>query len=485
MVKILSFMLTIILLFPSAAAKEMLRLPVMRALLIGCDQFVTQENLRPSAENNVEDIRQILQHDARGYQSIHTSINQPLDESAFRLLVRNSFQDAKENDISLFYISTHGDYRDDVEGRFRLLLSDGQQEYALTMAVLHSALAEIRGTKVLIIDTCNSGMLLNKGTEMNEFHSQFAGEGYKVLTSAGGNEQSYNWSSGVNHQHGGSYFLLALSRGLGPQGNYAADANRDGSITMSETYQYLLGNYGPSTPQMYPQQDEFVLLQYHREGTIYNSGHIFHVMFDATTLSADEKEINFSYTLNRRARLAYQLVYEQNGTWQFDHPQLFEERETPNGISLPGRKQRTLSLQNFEGAPFGYVLFYILAVDEDSTIPLYTALLSVQAKNEEMQVKTRESFSPVQGQELPIMIEHEKPCSLTVIIRNGQGETVSVPWVDLPSRPQHIAPAGSVLYWDGRDQTGETVPNGIYSVQVQATSGGQTTVAFSGAFTVE
>lgn len=484
--KMLCILLSLLLASPLGVTQEMDRPPAMRALLIGNDEFVTEENMKPSAVNNVRAVRQLLYADARGYMSIKSSINQPLNEDGFRSLVLSSFQDSRDNDISFIYISTHGDYREDVEGRFRLLLSDGQQEYVLTMPVLHDVLEGIKGTKVLLIDTCNSGMLLNKGTEINALMSPFTGDNYKVLTSAGGNELSFNWASGINHRFGGSYFLLALSQGLGAGGNYSADANRDGSITLSETYQYLLGNYGPSTPQIYPQRDEFVLLQYSRSRDIQSNSFISNVVFDATTLSLDEMEIHFSYTLNRRARLAYQLVYEKNGLWQFDHPQLFEERETLMGISHPGRKQRTLSLQNIDTSSYGYVLFYIVAVEEDSTIPLYTCLLSVEAKNDEgISTITGTSFSPEKGQELPIMVMHEKPCTLTVIIRNGQGEMVAMPWVDISSRPQHLMPSASVLYWDGVDQSGDFVSPGLYSVQVQATSGNHTAVAFSGAFTVK
>lgn len=486
MKKAVLWLLALFLCVPASAQQRTVSPSVLRALLIGSDRFVTQDSLEPSAINNVRTMRQLLFSDERTYEHVATSVNEPLDEESFKDLVKKAFRGSTGNDISLFYISTHGDYSDEVEGFFRLLLSDGQQEYVLTMKTLYETLKPIQGTKVLIIDACNSGMLLGKGAELDYFVSPFIEDGFKVLTSSGGKELSYNWSSRQDARFGGSYFLLSLAGGLGYQGNFAADANHDGSITMNETYQYLLGNYGPSTPQVYPQQDQFVLMQYSSNIISSNRRLITDVHFENTTLSGGEREISFAYTLNRRARLAYQLVYEHSGAWQFDQPQLIGENETSTGMTLPGRKQRSLTLQQSSEEAYGHVLFFIMAIDEDRAIPLYTSLLSVQSGEEQsLSVSTGKSFSPEKGEELPILFTHEKPCTYTVMIRNAQGDLVATPILDQASRPQHLQPSASVVYWDGRDDMGETVLMGEYTVQVQIVSDNRTSVAFSNLFTVE
>ena len=41
-----------------------------RALLVGCDAFITHENTAPSARMNVERMARMLQSDIRGYASV-------------------------------------------------------------------------------------------------------------------------------------------------------------------------------------------------------------------------------------------------------------------------------------------------------------------------------------------------------------------------------------------------------------------------------
>ena len=53
---------------------------VLRAMLIGGDTFVTQENTYPIAKNNLESVQSLLESDYRGYEDIqlyYESISAP------------------------------------------------------------------------------------------------------------------------------------------------------------------------------------------------------------------------------------------------------------------------------------------------------------------------------------------------------------------------------------------------------------------------
>lgn len=84
---------------------------------------------------------------------------------ALQRSVQTAFGDNTARDISLIYISTHSVRLSDAPGDFALLLSDGDTEVVLTKEELLSLLGDIRGTVILIPDSCNSGFLIGKGLD--------------------------------------------------------------------------------------------------------------------------------------------------------------------------------------------------------------------------------------------------------------------------------------------------------------------------------
>lgn len=456
--------------------------PVLRALLIGCDDFAGEESLVPSAKHNVEAVERILLSDMRGYASIRTAVNERLDKGAFQRLIREAFRGAKKNDISFFYISTHG--MPDKASGYALLTSDGKKDEVLTDRQLFEALNSVPGEKVVWVDACNSGMVLNRGMSALEEPGRMAMPGFQVMTSSGGGELSYFWNSaGIS---GGSYLVTALEQGLTEKGRYAADADKDMRVTMGELQAFLQQHYGASTPQFYPSAGDFPLLHYMKPWNDAGRGLVTDLVFDETTLTGGERTVDFSYTLNKSARIAYQMVYEKNGVWQFTEAQVAEENESRHGIVRPGRISRSLHLQDFGAELYGYVLFMIVAVDEDRMEPLATALLSVEEEAEETpQVFVVQSFSPEKGEEAVIFVGHEKPCTITVVVRNEQGDIVASPVYEQMSRPQHLDTPGSLFYWRGVDDAGELLPKGSYSLQITIRMGNKSMDAFSRALSIE
>ena len=214
-----------------ARADDTRPLPVLRALLVSCDHFVTQPDTAPSSYNNLVALRRALLYDIRGYRSIRVSVNRALDRQALASLAAAAYTGATQEDISLFYLSTHGVTIGDNDD-FAALLSDGLEERLLYGRDIAEVLNTVPGKKVVILDACFSGAAIVKGLDDPYVASAFSGPDFKVLTSAGGLEPSFLWTDGAGMVQGGSFFAQALTEGITAEGRYAADLNRDGLITL-------------------------------------------------------------------------------------------------------------------------------------------------------------------------------------------------------------------------------------------------------------
>lgn len=461
--------------------------PRLRALLVGADLFVSQPNTFPAAENNLRQLARALRADSRGYERISQSLNELSSLEGFAALVDSAFDGAADQDVSLFYISTHGilpagggpmDYA--------MLLSDGQREHLLSTGELHQVLSRVKGRKLLIIDTCNAGALIHRGMLGDGLSTPFTTDAYRVLTASGGSEPSFFWSTGYGNLRGGSYFADALVAGISQGGRYAADHNRDGRITLSELHSHLLSNYAVATPQAYPLEDDFPVLCYQPNHSAIGVNLLSSLTLSETSFLPEDPELSFSFALNRRARLAYQLIYQKQGLWEFAAAQVIGDGELPDGSSLPGWKERSLVITPRDGQSSGYVMLMLTTVLEDSATPHAQALLRVEPAEGDpgLQLSTAPSFAPGEGEELPIRVLHSFPLRLKLELLSGDGEPVALLKGSLPTRPMHLEGGGSVLYWHGRLPTGEPAPKGSYRLRVSSRVGSQLHTATSDVFQI-
>ncbi|MBE5783964.1 MAG: CHAT domain-containing protein [Clostridiales bacterium] len=482
-------MLLALCLFAPALAQERPKPPKgqRRALLIGADYFVSQPDTWPAAENNLQLLADTLLHDQRGYSLIRSLAGTIATLDEFEAAVRDAFSGARPEDTSLLYISTHGVF-DETMGTANaaLLLSDGETEERLEAENLQRILDAVPGKKVLILDACNSGAFIGKGLSGGADRVFFCGREYKVLCSAGGSEASWYWQSGNEGSvKGASYFATTLADGLGERGDHAADQNHDGLITLKETYSYLCDNYAASTPQVYPQEDDgFILYTYDLAKNATLPKIVTGITFEDTVLNAGESQVSFSFTVHRQTELYYQIVYHQEGKWQFAQAQQFLDGEQLDGTTLPGRKQRTLSLDTGAEDAYGYAMLLLITKEGEETQVQGSRLLCVQpAKGEvTLGVKTTAACIPMNGQEICILAQHDVPCALTVNILDSEGKLVRRLAYAAPSRPQQLSPSANAFYWDGRTNSGEWAPPGQYTAQVRTRIGGKTFLAASEPF---
>lgn len=469
-----------------------------RALLIGFDDFVSKPSTYPSSTNNVYAMQETFQGADRPLDTLLIPQDPVTDAQSLTALIQDVFAGADEDDVSYLYISTHGVY--DPTGREEpaLLLSDGEREGRITPAQLEAAFEGIQGVKVLWLDACNSGAFIGKGQAVQPGRVHFLGQDFKVITSSGALEESWYWSAlspeeslaapageaspGGDAQakaspQGAFYFTQTLSQGLGARYGYPADSNRDGLVTLSELYEYLLKNHAASTPQVYPQEDSFVVFRYDTAAPLpqgMERSPILDVTFSGTMLDLENQQITLEYIVTRPIRVAYQIVPQRDGKWRFDEAQLLYddvERFTAfgdqaGGVSA-GRKVRTLSLRLGEESAYGYVMVQLVSMDNGRlSVHAGRVLCVPPAQGDlQLQVDVQPSYRAGDSQELRIFVEHAFPCALSVAVVNSRDEVVRRLCHRQSTRPTQTDPAGSLFYWDGTDKNGVPLPPGEYRIR--------------------
>ena len=452
-----------------------------RALLIGVDEFVSQPSAYPSSTNNVYAMQEMFQSAAEPLEKILVTDAPVTSVQQLTELIRRVFGGAEAGDVSYLYLSTHGLYDPGNGVEPALLLSDGQTENRLTPEELEAAFDGISGTKVLILDACNSGAFIGKGmTEWDE-PPCFLGDDFKVITSSGAREESWYWSAGEEEKQvdrqGAFYFTQALCDALSAACGYPADQNHDGSITLKELYDYLLLNHAASTPQVYPQNDDFVVFRYDPSEPLptgLSRSPIMDVTFSDLILDRESREITIEYIAMRPVRVAYQLVYRREGRWEFENAQLiYDDSERfsafgdQEGAVSAGWKQRTLRLDELADDAYGYALVQLVSIDRGK-LRVHAGRVLCVLPEEEPSAPTVEisgSFAPETGRELAVFVGHNYPCVLSVAILDEEGQVTDRLCHRRSTRPMGLA--GTTLYWDGSLRDGSPAPAGTYRVRVQ------------------
>ncbi|MGN0761815.1 MAG: CHAT domain-containing protein, partial [Aristaeellaceae bacterium] len=446
-----------------------------RALLVGCDSFITQPSTAPASANNVARMAEALSGGAMNLENLVTRRGDVSSVAELEQLIRTAFDGADAGDVNYFYISTHGLWEQGAPaGDMTLLLSDGNREEGVTAARLREIFDTIPGTKVLILDACHTGAVIGKGVHA-PYDNVFQGAEYKVLCSSGGAEESWFWQGGDEDEAlvGAGYFSTAVASGLSVTGGYGADDNRDGDITLTELKRYLLANHGASTVRSYPEEDDFVILRYDAQS--YTGRRRDSVMegvtFEGDVLSADEPTVAFSFNMVKPAQVAYQIVYQHGGRWDFDRSELLYDNAErygaygdAQGYLSPGMKQRTLTLSRSETGSYGYVLVQLITRSGGVPSLASSRVLCVPPEQGDPQLSILPggSFCPGAGEELSLVVTHRYPCELTVTVQDMEGKTVRRLASRAPSRPEQLSPQGSSYCWNGLTSRGEAAPAGQY-----------------------
>ena len=457
---------------------------VSRALLIGVDDFVSMPSTGSASAENVRMMKDLLLSDEVPPREV-TVPDEPLFSwEQLRLWVEKAFGEASDEDVNLFYLSTHCVYQPEEGVEAALLLSDGMTETRVTPQALREAFEGIRGTQVLILDACYSGAFIGKGLTELPKELPLSHPGWLVLTSCSAREESWIYSSGAQS---GFYFTSTLAHCVGAESDHCADVNRDGEITWSELYSTLLRHHAASTPQVYPAASDFVLYRYNPESPASETlSPLQDVLFSDTMLSLAQHSIDVEFTVLRPSIVAYQVVYYQQGRWQFDRARLiYDQAETyqvngeSRGAVSPGQKARRVLLSSREEDNSGYALVQVMTLSGDVWQVQSGRVLCISSDQDEVEAAVHVSgrADPASGEELCVFVSHGAPCELSVAVVDQENAVVARLCHRQTTRP--IGIDGSVFYWNGRTKSGAFADPGEYRVRVQLQGSAFSTTLYS------
>lgn len=447
------------------------------SLLIGCDRFVSMPDTAPASETNTARMAEILTACVPGAAEPRRTVNGVGDAETLAALIGETFAGAGEDSVSWIYISTHG-VRED--GKTFLLLSDGEKEIRLDAEGLKELTDRIPGKVILVADACHSGGLIGKGTEGYR-RNVFTGDKYTVMTSCGGEEDSWLWTAARSPETGAGYFMAALRAAVGSTGRYTADKNRDGRLTLTEIRQALETTLGASTVRTYPEEDDSVLFVLPEDS---GDGRPERVEFDAGLPEADTAAVSFSYLLRQETGMLYRVIRRIDGKWDFDGAAVL--RDSRSGTVAPGYRSRSVTL-NY-GREGGYALIQLIRIADGSPDLCAEHAVCVPAAEGDPGLKA-DLFLPedgriAPGEELCFAIRCALPCGLTVTVEDGAGKTVRYLMTGEGTRPQNAEPEGIFLCWDLKGRDGAPAEAGQYRIAARTEIGGKIWTCASEEFTV-
>ena len=268
-----------------------------RALLVACSDFSSQPDLGSSVSGNLHMIGSALLGVSPRLEGLSIEDGTIGTPEALARSIEHALGSAKDGDLSILYLCTHGISSSD-DGQTYLLLSDGETETLLTGDNLGDMLGGIAGEKLLILDACFSGAMIGRGEESGLYSPFLLDPSIHVLTSASSHESSWYYDSQQLSTGAVSYFASAIASGLGLYGSAEADLSGDGEITLNELHRYLLVAVPSSTSQLQCTNGDAVVLPAVQRALL--SRPLSGFSYGDSLLLSDEPTLDFSFTVTRR-----------------------------------------------------------------------------------------------------------------------------------------------------------------------------------------
>ncbi len=285
---------------------------VYRALLVG------EVNFDPVCERNGGDVdlMSAMLAGVTGPTGSKYSVTERTDLSRAQLIsaISSTFGAATENDVSLFFIATHGDSVSSGEYAGALILADSSGSItSIKLDELADCLSAVQGKVIVILESCGSGAAIYENSASSDSMTFYANSAsadseaqqtadeafaeavvrafaardtvsvasngllsntgefrveskFYVLTCSAYQQESWGTEDGP-----WNYFTKWLTNGIGTSGSMPADAaygNSDGTLTLEEAYHYV-STVGDSYEFVYDGESYTQQVKRYPEGSSY------------------------------------------------------------------------------------------------------------------------------------------------------------------------------------------------------------------------
>ena len=172
--------------------------------------------------------------------------------------------------------------------------------------------------------------------------------------------------------------------------------------------------------------------------------------------------------------MQYRVVRQVGSGWDWQGATTFlDEGDNGDGLLVPGRKTRELTLDGMLEGESGYLMLQVFAVTGEEVILCSERLLAVRPAFVEPTV-TLSSADPTLNtaslRELALEAHINVPAEISVSIYDAEGRSVRRLVSAQLTRP---TPGDiTMLYWDGRDDAGNPVPSGAYTAALETVISG-------------
>ena len=491
----------------------------IRGLIITRGDYQFSSDLTPGPQNDGENFRRMLQNAYDGPVSC-----QVLDKAGVTTVsgassaISESFKDSDEDDINYFYYVGHG-------SSTGLFLESGQ---TMTASNLAAAFEGIKGKNILVIDCCYSGVMISKSISeysdeerfLNSFITEFnaaaeivsgrsrsalGSSEFKILAAA--SKEELSWQGGLgNAAEALGVFTTAMGIGCGinpmqisAQGDVSlssanADFNRDGSISLAEIYKYIMNTNQTSHVRAYPENDgsQFVPAAPAAAPA---------VTFQKAVVSYDgENNATLSIAYNAAQPFGVKLGFYLGDTWSLsclmcsvnklgefsqsswddgDGYRIWKGKTEQTDIPA-GTGQISIKLDGTDFTQGNYAVFLQPDTQRVRGLLPFSVTKDIDAGKQRLeQMKltvASDELTLGQKEELKINVDFGKASfentpkvDVSCVIRNSEGEDVRVLGRDESMQVVQVNSSSNYncyrnFYWDGKDDSGEDVEPGIYTV---------------------
>lgn len=293
-----------------------------------------------------------------------------------------------------------------------------------------------------------------------------------VLTSASGFESSWYYDSEGLTTGAVSYFASALSSGLGLYGKPEADMNNNGEVTLEELRRYLSAAVPSSSVQLLSAQANTLTLPVATGASLSRALSGF--SYGDSLLEDDDPTLEFSYTVTEETAVQYRVVRQIGSGWDWQGATTFlDEGDNGDGLLVPGRKTRELTLDGMLEGESGYLMLQVFAVTGEEVILCFRAAVGRPSRvcrtdgdAQQRRADTEHGESARTG----ARSAHQCPGGNQRFHLRRRGPAVRRLASAQLTRP---TPGDiTMLYWDGRDNAGNPVPSGAYTAALETVISG-------------